>query len=100
MDALNTSFGATRPDNPGQVNLADVTPPSFQQLLATIPLNQVSPPLVAQDGASVIMVCTRQTQAQGLPDDTQIRDIIIQRRVQLESQQLLDDLRHKSIISQ
>ncbi len=46
------------------------------------------------------MVCSRQTQALGLPDDTQIRDIIIERRVQLESQQLLDDLRHRSIISQ
>jgi peptidyl-prolyl cis-trans isomerase SurA len=100
MDGLNKTFGATRPADPGPVTLADVTPPAFQQLLATIPLNQISQPLVAQDGVSVVMVCTRQTQAQGLPDDTQIRDIIIQRRVQLESQQLLDDLRHRSIISQ
>jgi peptidyl-prolyl cis-trans isomerase SurA len=100
MDGLNKAVGATRPDDPGPVNLADVTPPSFQQILATIPLNQVSQPLVAQDGVSVVMVCSRQTQALGLPDDTQIRDIIIERRVQLESQQLLDDLRHRSIISQ
>jgi len=100
MDSLNKSFGAARPDDPGPVNLADVTPPTFQQILATIPLNQVSQPLVAQDGVSVVMVCGRQTQAQGLPDDNQIRDIIIERRVQLESQQLLDDLRHRSIISQ
>jgi peptidyl-prolyl cis-trans isomerase SurA len=100
MDTLNKTFGATRPDDPGPVNLADVTPPAFQQILATIPLNHISQPLVAQDGVSVVMVCSRQTQAQGLPDDTQIRDIIIQRRVQLESQQLLDDLRHRSIISQ
>jgi peptidyl-prolyl cis-trans isomerase SurA len=100
MDRLNKSFGAARPDDPGPVNLADVTPPTFQQILATIPLNQVSQPLVAQDGVSVVMVCARQTQAQGLPDDTAIRDIIIERRVQLESQQLLDDLRHRSIISQ
>jgi peptidyl-prolyl cis-trans isomerase SurA len=100
MDGLNKAFGATRPDDPGPVNLADVTPPSFQQILATIPLNQVSQPLVAQDGVSVVMVCARQTQPLGLPDDTAIRDIIIERRVQLESQQLLDDLRHQSIISQ
>jgi peptidyl-prolyl cis-trans isomerase SurA len=100
MDALNKTFGAARADDPGPVNLAEVTPPAFQQILATIPLNHISQPLVAQDGVSVVMVCTRQTKAQGLPDDTQIRDIIIQRRVQLESQQLLDDLRHRSIISQ
>jgi peptidyl-prolyl cis-trans isomerase SurA len=45
------------------------------------------------------MVCSRQTQPVGLPSDEQIRELIIDRRVQLESQQLLDDLRHRSIIN-
>jgi len=100
MDALNKQFGAVRPDDPGTVTLADVTPPQFQQMLATIPIGQVSQPLVAQDGVSVVMVCTRQTAPVGLPSDEDIRDLIIERRVQLESQQLLDDLRHQSVISQ
>jgi peptidyl-prolyl cis-trans isomerase SurA len=81
------------------VDLADVNPPQFQQLLATIPIGQVSQPLIAQDGVSVVMVCSRQTQPVGLPSDEQIRELIIDRRVQLESQQLLDDLRHRSIIN-
>jgi len=59
----------------------------------------VSQPLIAQDGVSVVMVCSRQTQPVGLPSDEQIRELIIDRRVQLESQQLLDDLRHRSIIN-
>jgi peptidyl-prolyl cis-trans isomerase SurA len=100
MDALNTSVGNVRPDNPGPVNLSDVTPPTFQQILAALPIGQVSQPLVARDGVSVVMVCSRQTQAQGLPSDEQIRELIIERRVQLESQQLLDDLHHQSIISE
>jgi len=100
MDALNASFGNVRPADPGQVDLADVNPPQFQQLLATIPIGQVSQPLIAQDGVSVVMVCSRQTQPVGLPSDEQIRELIIDRRVQLESQQLLDDLRHRSIISE
>jgi peptidyl-prolyl cis-trans isomerase SurA len=99
MDALNASVGNVRPDDPGPVNLADVTPPAFQQIMATLPIGQVSQPLVARDGVSVVMVCSRQTQAQGLPSDEQIRDLIIERRVQLESQQLLDELHHQSIIS-
>jgi peptidyl-prolyl cis-trans isomerase SurA len=99
MEALNASFGNVRPADPGPVDLADVTPPQFQQLLATMPIGQISQPLVAQDGVSVVMVCSRQVQPVGLPSDEQIRELIIERRVQLESQQLLDDLRHRSIIS-
>jgi peptidyl-prolyl cis-trans isomerase SurA len=100
MDGLNASFGNSRPDNPGSVSLADVTPPAFQQLLANLPIGKISQPLVAQDGVSVVMVCSRQVQPVGLPSNDQIRDLIVERRVQLESQQLLDDLRHRSIISQ
>jgi peptidyl-prolyl cis-trans isomerase SurA len=100
MDTLNASFGNVRPDNPGAVDLSEVSPPSFQQILATIPIGQVSEPLVAQDGVSVVMVCGRTTKPVGLPSDDQIRELIIERRVTLESQQLLDDLHHRSIISQ
>ena len=88
------------PADPGSVNLATVTPPAFQTLLASLPIGQVSQPLVAQNGVSVVMVCSRQNQAEALPSDDQIAQIIIERRVELESQQLLDDLRHRSIITQ
>jgi peptidyl-prolyl cis-trans isomerase SurA len=100
MTALNAQFGNVRPDDPGPVNLADVTPPAFQQLLATLPIGKLSQPLVARDGVSVVMVCSRQNVAQSLPSDDDIRNLIVERRVALESQQLLDDLRHRSIISQ
>jgi peptidyl-prolyl cis-trans isomerase SurA len=100
MDGLNTAFAAARQDNPGPVDLSSVTPPAFQQILANLPLNTVSQPLVAQDGVSVVMVCSRGTTNVGLPSDDAIANVIIERRVELESQQLLDSLRQQSVITQ
>jgi peptidyl-prolyl cis-trans isomerase SurA len=99
ITALNAQFGNTRPADPGPVNLGNVNPPQFQALLANLPLQQVSQPLVAPDGVSVIMVCSRQSQAASLPSDDDISQLIVEQRVQMESQQLLDNLRHQSIIS-
>ena len=100
MEALNNQLGNIHPADPGQINLANVTPPAFQTLLANLPVGQVSQPLVAPDGVSVVIVCSRKTAPVGLPSDNDIADSIINQRVQMESQQLLDDLRHRSIITQ
>jgi peptidyl-prolyl cis-trans isomerase SurA len=100
MDGLNAQFGNVRPDDPGPVDLSSVSPPAFQQILSNLALNTVSQPLVAQDGVSVVMVCSRGTANVGLPSDDQIANVIVDRRVQLESQQLLDSLRHQSVITQ
>jgi peptidyl-prolyl cis-trans isomerase SurA len=100
MEALNASFGNVRPADPGPVDLATVTPPAFQTILSNLQPGQVSQPLVAQDGVSVVTLCSKNTAAAGLPSDDQISQVIVGRRVQLESQQLLDDLRHRSIITQ
>jgi peptidyl-prolyl cis-trans isomerase SurA len=100
MTALNASYGNVKPADPGPVNLATVTPPQFQTILANLQPGQISQPLVAQDGVSVVMVCGRSQQAQSLPSDEDIGNIIVNRRVELESQQLLDELHHRSIITQ
>jgi len=98
--ALNASLGNVKPTDPGPVNLATVTPPAFQTILSNLQPGQISQPLVAQDGVSVVMVCSRTQQAQSLPSDQDIGNIIVDRRVELESQQLLDELHHRSIITQ
>jgi peptidyl-prolyl cis-trans isomerase SurA len=98
--ALNTQYGNVHPADPGPVALATVTPASFQTLLATLPVGKPSPPLVQQDGVSSVMVCSRGLQAVALPSDDDIATMIINRRVDLESQQLLDILRHRAVISQ
>lgn len=100
MAALNTQYGNKHPANPGPVALATVTPASFQTLLGSLPLNKASEPLVQQDGVSVVMVCGRKQQAAALPSDDDISNMIVNRRVELESQQLLDMLRHRAVITQ
>jgi peptidyl-prolyl cis-trans isomerase SurA len=99
IGALNTALGNKHPADPGPVNLATVTPAAFQQVLSNLPLNVASKPLVALDGVTVVMVCSRTTQAQTLPSHDDIAQIIVEHRVDLESKQLLDDLRHQSIIT-
>jgi peptidyl-prolyl cis-trans isomerase SurA len=100
IEADNTALGNVHAADPGPVNLATVTPPAFQTILSNLAPGQVSQPLVAQDGVSIVMVCSRQDQAVSLPSDDTIANIIVERRVELESQQLLDNLRHRSIITQ
>jgi peptidyl-prolyl cis-trans isomerase SurA len=100
MAALNAQYGNVHAADPGPVTLATVTPASFQTLLTNLPLNQPSPPLVQQDGVTAVMVCSRGLQAAALPSDDDISDMIVNRRVDLESQQLLDILRHRAVITQ
>jgi peptidyl-prolyl cis-trans isomerase SurA len=100
MTALNAQFGNARPADPGPVNLATVTPPAFQAILAKLQTGQVSEPLVEAAGVSVVMLCSRDQEAATLPSDDDIANIIIERRVDLESQQLLDILRHRALITQ
>ncbi len=98
--ALNATYGNVHQSDPGPVPLATVTPASFQTLLNSLPLNKASVPLVQQDGVTVVMVCSRSQQAAQLPPDDDIANMIISRRVDLESQQLLDILRHRAVITQ
>ncbi|HYP63336.1 MAG TPA: peptidylprolyl isomerase, partial [Acidocella sp.] len=100
MTALNNQYGNVHPADPGPVALATVTPASFQTLLANLPLNKASEPLVQQDGVAVVMICSRGEQAATLPSDDDIANMIVNRRVELESQQLLDVLRHRAVIIQ
>ncbi len=100
VEALNAAYGNIHPANPGPVNLATITPPAFQQILSQLPLNTLSRPLVEAAGVSVVMVCGRTQEKAQLPPDNQIANMIIDRRVQLESEQMMDQLRHRSVIIQ
>ncbi|MDE1895874.1 MAG: peptidylprolyl isomerase [Rhodospirillales bacterium] len=100
VQALNASYGNIQPASPGPVNLATVTPPAFQQVLAQLPLNTLSRPLVQATGVSVVMICSRSQEKAQLPPDDQIANMIVDRRVELESEQMMDQLRHRSVILQ
>lgn len=100
ISALNAAYGNVQPSNPGAVNLATVTPPAFQQVLATLPVGQLSRPLIATAGVSVVMICSKKLEKPQLPSNDEIETMIISRRVKLESQQMMDQLRHRSVILQ
>jgi peptidyl-prolyl cis-trans isomerase SurA len=100
VQALDASYGNIQPANPGPVNLGTVTPAAFQQVLANLPLNTLSRPLVQATGVAVVMICNRSEEKAQLPPDNQIENMIIDRRVQLESEQMMDQLRHRSVILQ
>jgi peptidyl-prolyl cis-trans isomerase SurA len=98
VTAANQAVGNVRPGNPGMVNLASVQPPQFQAVLAKLPLDTASEPLVSHSGVAVVMVCSRKTQKTGLPGIPAIANLLVQRRVALESQQLMDQLHRQALI--
>ncbi len=98
VTAANQAAGNVRPSSPGQVDLATVQPPQFQAVLAKLPLNTASEPLVSHSGVAVVMVCSRGTQKTGLPSVPAIANLLVQRRVALESQQLMDQLHRQALI--
>ncbi len=100
VEALDAAYGNIHPANPGPVNLATVTPAAFQQVLSNLALNTLSRPLVEATGVSVVMICSRTQEKAQLPSDDDIANMIIDQRVQLESEQMMDQLRHRSIIVQ
>ncbi len=80
------------------MRLESVAPPPFRQLLATLPIGKASQPLVADDGISVVIVCSREQKNVSELSDQDVRAQIITERVELASRQLLRDLRRRAII--
>ncbi|MDD2877037.1 MAG: peptidylprolyl isomerase [Acidiphilium sp.] len=96
--AANAAAGNVRKADPGPVNLATVQPAAFQSLLESLPIGQISQPLVSHNGVALVMVCSRTTSKTGLPGVPEIVNLLIQRRVSLESQQLMDTLHRNAVI--
>jgi peptidyl-prolyl cis-trans isomerase SurA len=89
---------ANRPIDPGEVRVEGVSPPAFKQLLQTIALGKPTEPLIARDGIAVITVCTREQKNVGEITPTQIRNRLINERVEMLSRQAMRDLHRKAII--
>ena len=74
--------------------------PALRQVMETLPIDKASQPLIAEDGAAVLMVCARETRNMGIPSRQEISDSILDNRVELASRQLLRDLQRRAIIDQ
>ena len=84
--------------NPGEVRLESVNPPAFRQLLATLPFDRASQPLVASDGIAVVIVCSREEKNLATLTAAEMRQRILGERVELASRQLQRDLRRQATI--
>jgi peptidyl-prolyl cis-trans isomerase SurA len=98
MEQVAKADNSPRPIDPGDVRLESVSPPPFRQLLATLPEGKASPPLVASDGISVVIVCSRGQKNMADVSDPEIRNQLINERVELASRQLQRELRRRAII--
>lgn len=96
--AANQAGGNKHPADPGPVNLDNVPNPKLRAILASLPVGQASKPLVANDGILVMMVCSREQQNVGMPTKDEVRHQLLAERVELESRQLMSDLRRRAII--
>ncbi|MGA9869342.1 MAG: peptidylprolyl isomerase [Acetobacteraceae bacterium] len=98
MEQVAKEDPSPRPVDPGAVRLDSVNPPQFRALLASLPLNQATKPLVAQDGIAVMVVCSRDERNMDEITKQQVQEQILQTRVELLSRQMQQDLRRKARI--
>ncbi|HEY5302210.1 MAG TPA: peptidylprolyl isomerase [Acetobacteraceae bacterium] len=98
MEQVAKENPSPRPVDPGEVRLDSVNPPQFRALLASLPLNQATKPLVAQDGIAVMVLCSRDDKNMDQLTKKQVQEQILQKRVELLSRQMQQDLRRKARI--
>jgi peptidyl-prolyl cis-trans isomerase SurA len=98
MEQVAKADNSARPPDPGPVVLDNVNPPAFRQLLASLPYNKASEPLVATDGIAVVIVCSRDQKNLAAVSDAEMRQIILSQRIELASRQLQAELQRKATI--
>ncbi len=99
MEEINKASNSPRPADPGgEVNLASINPPQFRQLLASLPVERASQPLIAGDGVSVVIICSREQKVMAQMSKEEIQNRLLAERVELASRQLQQDLRRRATI--
>ncbi len=98
MEAAAKSNASPRPTDPGELRLEALSPPAFRQMLATLPSDRASQPLVATDGIAVVIVCSREEKNLAELNKQEIANRILSDRIELASRQLQTDLRRRALI--
>jgi peptidyl-prolyl cis-trans isomerase SurA len=98
MEQIAKTNPSSHPANPGDVQLDQVNPPVFRQLLATQPLNRPTQPLVGNDGISVVIVCSRDQKNLAATTPDEVKTQLLNQRVELMSQELIHILRRRATI--
>jgi peptidyl-prolyl cis-trans isomerase SurA len=100
MEAVAKANNSARPTNPGDLRLERVTPPAFRQLLATLPFDRASQPIVSNDGIAVLIVCSREQKDMAELSKDDVRNQLLSERVELLSRQVQRDLRRRANIDE
>lgn len=97
-EAASKSVNSPRPPDPGPIRLEGVNPPQFRALLASLPPDHASQPLVSPDGIAVVIVCSRDQKNLAQLSPEEIRAQLLTERVELASRQLQRELRRRANI--
>lgn len=98
MEAAAKANNSPRPADPGPVRLEGVNPPQFRAMLASLPSDRASQPLVANDGIAVVIVCSREQKNLAQLGKDEIANRLLAERVELASRQLQRDLQRRALI--
>ena len=100
MEEANRAAGAARPADPGEVRLETLGSAPLRQLLASLPIGQASKPVVSNDGAAILMICTREQRNVAEPTKDEVMSRLLGERVELASRQLQRDLRRRAVLDE
>jgi peptidyl-prolyl cis-trans isomerase SurA len=98
MEQTAKANNSPRPADPGEIRLETVNPPAFRQVLATLPPDRASQPLVTNDGIAVLVVCSREQKNLAQQSAQEVRAQLLNERVELRSRQLLANIRRHATI--
>ena len=98
MEQAAKTNNSPRPADPGEVRLETVNPPAFRQVLATLPPDRASQPIVTSDGIAVLIVCSREQKNLAQQTKQEVQSQLLNERVELLSRQLLANLRRHAAI--
>jgi peptidyl-prolyl cis-trans isomerase SurA len=98
MEQVAKQNNSPRPADPGELRLDAMNPPAFRQMVASMPFDHASPPLVTSDGIAVIIVCSREQKNLAQESADTIRGQLLDDKVELMSRQLMADLRRRATI--
>ena len=100
IDEANKRAGSSRPSNPGEIRLEGVGSAPLRALLAGLPPNQASKPVISSDGVAVLMVCSRAEKTAAAPSKEELTNRVLQERIELTSRQLQRDLRRRAVLDE
>jgi len=98
MEQAAKANNSPRPADPGEVPLDTINPPTFRQIIASLPSDRASQPIIAPDGIEIVIVCSREQKNLAQLSKQEVQAQLLNERVELLSRQLQADLRRRARI--